>query len=314
MQRNRLIYIYISTPIEEWAVWPTVGSSVPPLYHTTTVAVDSHSKKGKKDRYSGKRTCKETGQKHAFCERKGGQTSPGIQGKNLVETSAAVHWRAWKKESQQSIRQGSKQGQSSGERSNDLLSLTHLCSQDSAFSRIFTTSSWPCFRASSNGVWPERCNWCWLRHHVHGSCCNFKSHLEGFTCEASRVSNSATLIQKNNCLHSSHQLFKLLQTLFTPHVDLGWSSISRDKPSWNPRARIQSLPLTFMVAFIDCGETCEKTSVAHHFGILLWHSKLKETWRPSNSNSQTKTNYTLEMVLLPDISTQEKYSRDVAFK
>ena len=47
-----------------------------------------------------------------LCERKGGQTSPGIQGKNLVKTSAAVHWRAWKKESQQSIRQGSKQGQS----------------------------------------------------------------------------------------------------------------------------------------------------------------------------------------------------------
>jgi len=27
-----------------------------------------------------------------LCERKGGQTSLGIQGKNLVETSAAVHW------------------------------------------------------------------------------------------------------------------------------------------------------------------------------------------------------------------------------
>ena len=97
-------------------------SFIPPLYRTTTVAVDSHGKKGKKDTdtYSGKRTCKETGQKHAFGERKGGQTSPGIQGKNLVETSAAVHWRAWKKESQQSIRQGSKQGQSSGERSQRL--------------------------------------------------------------------------------------------------------------------------------------------------------------------------------------------------
>ena len=55
-----------------------------------------------------------------LCERKGGQTSPGIQGKNLVETSAAVHWRAWTKESQQSIRQGSKQGQSRGERSRRL--------------------------------------------------------------------------------------------------------------------------------------------------------------------------------------------------
>ena len=41
---------------------------------------------------------------------------------------------------------------------NDLLSLTHLCSQNSAFSRIFTTSSWPFLRAWSNGVWPERCN------------------------------------------------------------------------------------------------------------------------------------------------------------
>ena len=85
-----------------------------------TVAVDSHGKKGEKDKYSGKRKCKETGQKHAFVWKKGGQTSPGIQGKNLVETSAAVHWRAWKKESQQSIRQGSKQGQSSGERSRRL--------------------------------------------------------------------------------------------------------------------------------------------------------------------------------------------------
>ena len=55
-----------------------------------------------------------------LCERKGGQTSPGLQEKNLVETSAAVHWRAWKKESQQSIRQGSKQGQSRGERSRRL--------------------------------------------------------------------------------------------------------------------------------------------------------------------------------------------------
>ena len=91
-----------------------------PLYRTATVAVDSHGKKGKKDRYSGKRTCKETGQSMRLCERKGGQTSPGIHGKNFVETSAAVHWRAWKKESQQSMRQGSKQGQSSGERSRRL--------------------------------------------------------------------------------------------------------------------------------------------------------------------------------------------------
>ena len=68
-----------------------------------TVAVDSHGKKGEKDNYRGKRACKETGQKHAFVWKKGGQTSPGIQGKNLVETPAAVHWRAWKKESQQSI-------------------------------------------------------------------------------------------------------------------------------------------------------------------------------------------------------------------
>ena len=61
-------------------------SSIPPLYRTTTVAVDSHRKKGKKDTdtYSGKRTCKETGQKHAFGERKGGQTSPGIQGKTSL--------------------------------------------------------------------------------------------------------------------------------------------------------------------------------------------------------------------------------------
>ena len=72
-----------------------------------TVAVDSHGKKGEKDKYRSKRACKETGQKHAFVWKKGGQTSPGIQGKNLVETPAAVHWRAWKK-SQQSIRQGSK--------------------------------------------------------------------------------------------------------------------------------------------------------------------------------------------------------------
>ena len=40
------------------------------LYRTTTVAVGSHGKKGKKDRYSGNRACKETGQKHAFCDRK----------------------------------------------------------------------------------------------------------------------------------------------------------------------------------------------------------------------------------------------------
>jgi len=40
------------------------------LYRTTTVAVGSHGKKEKKDRYSGNRACKETGQKHAFCNRK----------------------------------------------------------------------------------------------------------------------------------------------------------------------------------------------------------------------------------------------------
>ena len=48
--------------------WDTTlhGSSVPPLYRTATVAVDSHGTKRKKDRHSGKCTCKETGQKHAF--------------------------------------------------------------------------------------------------------------------------------------------------------------------------------------------------------------------------------------------------------
>ena len=62
---------------------------------------------------------------------------------------------------------------------NDLLSLTHLCSQDSAFSRIVTTSSWPCFRASSNGVWPER--WMLIAPHSWVLMSFQKPYIEGFT-------------------------------------------------------------------------------------------------------------------------------------
>ena len=54
---------------------------------------------------------------------------------------------------------------------------------------------------------------------------------------------------------SSRQLFELLKTLFTPHVDyVDWDEVPspRDKPSLNPRAKVQNLPLTFMVAFIEC--------------------------------------------------------------
>ena len=83
--------------------------------------------------------------------------------------------------------------------------------------------------------------------------------------------------------------------LFTPHVnnvDSAEVLSPRDKPSLNPRARVQSLPLTFMVAFIDCVETCGKLerlqfhiTSASFCGIRSWR-------RPSNSNPQTKTNNT----------------------
>ena len=55
---------------------------------------------------------------------------------------------------------------------------------------------------------------------------------------------------KYSCFHSSHQ-YKLLQRLFTPHV--GWAEVpspTRQGP------RVQRLPLTFMVTFVDCAENC----------------------------------------------------------
>ena len=158
--------------------------------------------------------------------------------------------------------------EASDSETNDLLLLAHVCSQDSALSRILTISLWPLFLALSNGVWPERCNWCWLQHHVHGSCCNFKSHLEGFTCEASRVSNSATLMQK-----------KTWPSFFTPVIQVApntihtpcWlgSSISQRQALLEPQGQSPELAINFHGSVHrpcwNLWKDCSFTSLQHPF-------------------------------------------------
>ena len=117
-------------------------------------------------------------------------------------------------------------------------------------------------------VWPERCNWCWLQHHVHGSCCNFKSHLEGFTCEASRVSNSATLMQK-----------KTWPSFFTPVIQVApntihtpcWlgSSISQRQALLEPQGQSPEVAINFHGSVHrpcwNLWKDCSFTSLQHPF-------------------------------------------------
>ena len=84
------------------------------------------------------------------------------------------------------------------------------------------------------------------------SCCNFKSHIEESTkiIFNIHIHVSSSWDTKKILFHSSRQ-YKLLQRLFTPHVD--WTEVP-SPPRQGPR--VQRLPLTFMVTFVDCAENC----------------------------------------------------------
>ena len=131
-----------------------------------------------------------------------------------------------------------------------------------------TISLWPSVCARHNRVWPGRCNWCWL-HHTHGSCCNFKSHLEGFTGEASSVSNSATLIRKKRWPSFFTPVIQAApNTIHTP-CWLGWSSISQRQALLEPQGQSPELAINFHGSVHrlcwNLWKDCSFTSLQHPF-------------------------------------------------